>query len=125
MFLAGLVLTSLVRWEQLSQTLGLILFGIWVVGEIALFPVLRVAYESEEDRGGAAALIGARGVAQDALTPEGWVRIGAERWRAVAAQEATPVAAGTTVRVIEVRGLTLVIEPATEAGADGASRAVR
>jgi len=110
-FFAGLVLASLVRWEQLSQTLALILFGVWVAGEIALFPVLRIAYEPDGGGGGAAGLVGAQGVARGPLTPEGWIQLGAERWRAVAAAGAAPVGGGDPVRVLEVRGLTLVVEP--------------
>lgn len=110
---AALLLATLVRWEQLSLTLGLILFGIWVIGEIAMFPVLRIAYEPDDARGGGTGLEGARGIARGALAPAGWVQIGAERWRAVVADGAAPVAAGTTVRVLEVQGLTLVVEPET------------
>ena len=71
---AAAVLAGLVRWEQLSPTLAYVLFGIWVVAEIALFPVLRVGYETGGARGGADALVGVVGVAQSDLDPEGYVR---------------------------------------------------
>lgn len=109
---AAAALAGLVHWEHLSPTLAYVLFGIWVLVEIALFPVLRVGYETGAARGGAEALVGALGIAQEKLDPEGYVRIGAERWRAVAAGECAPVAAGAPVRVREVRQLTLVVEPA-------------
>jgi membrane protein implicated in regulation of membrane protease activity len=85
------------------------------LGEIALFPVLRVGYDPGGTRGGAEALVGALGVAQEDLDPEGYVRLGAERWQAVVARGCAPVAAGTEVRVREVRQLTLVVEPASAA----------
>ena len=109
---AAAVLAGLVHWEHLSPRLAYVLFGIWVLGEIALFPVLRVGYEPGGNRGGAEALVGALGVAQEDLDPEGYVRMGAERWRAVVASECAPVAAGAEVRVRELRQLTLVVEPA-------------
>ena len=109
---AAAVLAGLVHWELLSPTVAYVLFVIWVLGEIALFPVLRVGYEPGGTRGGAEALVGALGVAQEDLDPEGYVRMGAERWRAVVASECAPVAAGSEVRVREVRQLTLVVEPA-------------
>lgn len=110
-FLAGLLLASLVRFEQISQTLALLLFGAWVALEIALFPVLRIAYEPDDGVGRVGGLVGAQGVARGPLTPEGWVQLGAERWRAVATPGAAPVGSGDRVRVLEVRGLTLVVEP--------------
>jgi membrane protein implicated in regulation of membrane protease activity len=109
---AAAVLAGLVHWEHLSPAVAYVLFGIWVLGEIALFPFLRVGYETGGTQGGAEALVGALGVAQEDLDPEGYVRMGAERWRAVVASECAPVAAGAEVRVREVRQLTLVVEPA-------------
>jgi membrane protein implicated in regulation of membrane protease activity len=38
--------------------------------------------------------------------------VGAELWRAVVARERAPVEEGATVRVVEVRELTLHVEPA-------------
>jgi membrane protein implicated in regulation of membrane protease activity len=115
------VLALLVRFGHLSPTLAYVLFGIWVVVEIALFPVFRVAYEPGGKIAGVEALIGALGVAQEDLDPEGSVRLGPERWRAVAGGDCSPVPAGTPVRVREVRQLTLVVEPA--AAPDGGSSA--
>jgi membrane protein implicated in regulation of membrane protease activity len=109
---AAAVLAGLVHWGHLSPTVAYVLFGIWVVAEIALFPVFRIGYETGGTRAGAEALVGALGVALEDLDPEGYVRMGAERWRAVVAGGCAPVAAGAEVRVREVRQLTLVVEPA-------------
>jgi membrane protein implicated in regulation of membrane protease activity len=109
---AAAVLACLVHWEHLSPEAAYVLFGIWVLAEIALFPVFRIGYETGGTRGGAEALVGALGVAQQDLDPEGYVRMGAERWRAVVASGCAPVAAGARVRVREVQQLTLVVEPA-------------
>ena len=109
---AALVLALLVRWGQLSPAIAYALFGIWVLGEIALFPVFRVAYEPGGKHTGVEAIVGKLAIARDDLDPEGSVQLGAERWRAVAAPECAPVAAGTAVRVREVRQLTLVVESA-------------
>ena len=59
------------------------------------------------------ALLGALGVAQEDLAPEqiGYVRVGAELWRAQLCQGES-VAKGAAVRVTEVRDLTLQVEPA-------------
>jgi membrane protein implicated in regulation of membrane protease activity len=118
-FLIALVLALLVDHEQISSGFAYALFGLWVVVEIALFPVLRVGYEVGTAHAGAEALLGAVAVAQDDLDPEGNVRLGAERWRAVAEGIAF-VPAGARVRVREVRELTLIVEP-VEAGIDAVS----
>jgi len=57
---------------------------------------------------GADALVGAVATARDRLDPEGYVRIGHELWRARVRGGA--VEKGGAVRLLEVRGLTLVVE---------------
>ena len=64
---------------------------------------------------GAPGLIGEVGVVREALAPSGQVAIHGELWRAVADGEA--VDAGTSVRVIDVDGLTLKVVKAAGGGA--------
>lgn len=109
--LAGVVL-GLFWWiGDLSTRLAALLFALWVGKDFALYPVLRIAYE-DADPGATDALIGALGTARERLDPEGYVRVGAELWRAVVSRELAPVEAGARVRVLAVRGLTLHVEPA-------------
>ena len=59
-------------------------FGIlvvWVVKDYALYPFLRFAYETDR-RPQIERLIGARGRAVGPLTPDGYVRVRGELWRA-------------------------------------------
>jgi len=56
---------------------------------------------------GAEGMVGARGIAETALDPEGWVRVHGERWRARAEK---PVSAGEPVVVRAVSGLALRVE---------------
>ena len=88
------------------------MLALWIVKDLALFPILRIAYEPAGGSGGAENLIGALGIVSADLDPEGWVRIGAERWRARVSREHAPVPAGSTVRVTAVDGLLLRVEPA-------------
>jgi membrane-bound serine protease (ClpP class) len=60
---------------------------------------------------GPEALVGAVGVAQQALAPQGQVLVHGEIWQA---QSAAPVSPGQTVRVRAVDGLTLLVEPVHE-----------
>ncbi len=113
-FIAALTLIMLVRWTELTPMLAGILFGLWIIKDLAMYPVTRIAYEPQSGAQGADALLGALGVAQEDLTPEqiGYVRVGAELWRAQLCGDES-VAKGAAVRVTEVRDLTLQVEPAT------------
>jgi membrane-bound serine protease (ClpP class) len=65
---------------------------------------LVVQAQRRRARTGAEGLLGQRGQAVMDLSPEGWVIVQGERWRARAAE---PVAAGETVEVVSVEGLFL------------------
>ena len=60
---------------------------------------------------GPEALVGAVGVAQQAIAPQGQILVHGELWLAEAA---SPVTAGEQVRVRAVQGLTLLVEPIRE-----------
>ena len=108
--LAGIALVVLVRVWGLSPATALLLFAFWVIKDFALYPLLRSAYAGG-GRDGAEALVGALGTARERLDPAGYVRVGAELWRAEVSREHAPVESGATVRVRSVRNLTLHVEP--------------
>lgn len=72
---------------------------------------------------GPEALIGAVGIAQQALMPQGQVLVHGELWLA---ESANPVAPGTSVRVRAVDGLKLLVDPASPqpAGSPGVQERV-
>jgi membrane-bound serine protease (ClpP class) len=55
-------------------------------------------------------MIGETGTATSPIDPEGFVTISGGRWRALT-NRATPIEANDDVRVVEIDGLTLVVEP--------------
>ena len=59
-------------------------------------------------------MIGALGVARDAVDPEGVVVIDGAPWRA-RTQRATPIAGGDSIRVMALEGLVLTVEPDEDA----------
>jgi membrane-bound ClpP family serine protease len=107
------VLAILVRVWDLSLAMPALVLALWVVKDLALFPVLRIAYEPAGGSGGAENLIGALGTVSADLDPEGWIRIGSERWRARVSRDHSPVPIGAAVRVTAVEGLLLRVEPLT------------
>ena len=110
--LLAVVLAVLVRVWDLELSIAALVLVLWVAKDLVLFPVLRIAYEPAGGSGGAENLIGALGIVSADLDPEGWVRIGAERWRARVSREHVPVPTGAAVRVTSVEGLLLRVEPA-------------
>jgi len=62
-------------------------------------------------------MIGADGIAVDAIDPEGTVRVGKAQWRA-RTNRATPIAAGAPLKVIAIDGVTLEVEPLEGAAKD-------
>jgi membrane-bound serine protease (ClpP class) len=61
---------------------------------------------------GVAGMVGARGVADTELQPEGWILLMGERWRGVAD---SPLPAGSAVQVTSVDGLRVRVRKAEEA----------
>ena len=106
----AVLLAALVRWWSLAPRTAALLLALWVLKDVAMYPFVRRAHEVRGALGGADALVGAIGTAQERLDPEGWVRVGHERWRARVTDGR--VEPNSPVRVREVRGLVLVVEAA-------------
>jgi membrane protein implicated in regulation of membrane protease activity len=113
-FVAAL-LAAAVHWWDWSPGFALLLLAAWLIKDAVLYRFVGIAYapDSELQRD---PLIGARGVVTRPLEPSGWVRVGAERWRAVARDPGARIPAGTAVCVRARRGLTLVVEPGEAPG---------
>jgi membrane-bound ClpP family serine protease len=106
----ALVLTAAVRWWGFSKPLAYGLFGLWMLKDFVLFPLFRRAYEPAAESA-AENLIGVRGTATQPVDSGGFVRVGAELWKAKAAKGVARIPRGAAVRVRAVRGLTLIVEP--------------
>jgi membrane protein implicated in regulation of membrane protease activity len=107
--LSAWLLWLLVEKAGLAPWLGGLLWTLWVAKDFALYPRLRDAYEVGEPDA-TAPLLGRIGLARQRLDPTGYVRIGAELWRAELAPGSAAIEPGSRVRVRAVRGLTLVVE---------------
>jgi len=83
--------------------------ALWAAKDLLMARFVAHAYEGHA-RGGVHDLVGRRGIAESELAPSGTVRIGAERWRAECAPGVARIAAGARVRVVEVDGLTALVE---------------
>ena len=107
--LAGCAAWWLVAHAGLAPRIGAIGWALYVLKDFALYPWVRDSYVAG-DPAAAALLVGRTGTAREPLDPKGYIRVGAELWRAELAPGCAAVAAGARVRVREVRGLTLIVE---------------
>tara|TARA_B100000949_G_scaffold226223_1_gene231313 strand:+ start:511 stop:918 length:408 start_codon:yes stop_codon:yes gene_type:complete len=81
----------------------------WFVKDMALYPLLRTAYETDETPP-VQRFIGECGMPIERLAPSGYVRIKGELWRAEA--EGDPIEPDVTVKVIGAKGLVLRVQAA-------------
>jgi membrane-bound serine protease (ClpP class) len=69
-------------------------------------------------------MIGEMGVAVSSLSPDGVIELGAAKWRA-RTNRATPIAAGQSIRVVGIDGVTLDVEPESGGAKDYRERRVK
>jgi membrane protein implicated in regulation of membrane protease activity len=105
----ALVLYVLVHKTEVPRWPAMGLFILWVIKDLAMFPLVRSSYEGNTTTG-AETLIGSRGRVQEPLTPEGYVKINGELWKAQTESPNQLLARDTPVRVRGARGLTLIVE---------------
>ena len=106
--LAGIILFLAHRWAGLPAMWAMGLFLLWVAKDLAVYPLLRDLWRPP--RFGPETLVGARGIAQDRLSPQGQVRLNGELWQAEALRPEDTILAGAAVVVRASRGLTLLVE---------------
>lgn len=82
---------------------------VWVIKDIALYPVVRRAFEAGEES--TARVVGQTAVVVDGLSPRGYVRLHSELWKAelTGAGADVPARAGERVTVVRAEGLTLLV----------------
>ncbi len=114
LILLGLGVAAAVRWWNLPVFAAYGLLAAWVAKDVMMYPILRVAYEGGGSTG-VEAIYGALGVVTQSLVPSGYVRLGSERWKAKLVCGSESVSVGSAIRVVELRGLTLIVEPVTAA----------
>jgi membrane protein implicated in regulation of membrane protease activity len=115
LILVSLGLSAAVRWWGLPVLAAYGLVAAWIVKDVIMYPILRVAYDESDGSGGVHQIQGALGVATQPLVPSGYVRLGSELWKAELASGSGTIPVGSAVRVVDLRGLTLIVEPVTAA----------
>ena len=109
------LLLALLAWTahrvyDVPWWMGAGVVGLWILKDLLLFPVMRHYYRSvpSERR-----IVGAEAVTLSRLNPRGFVRVRGEIWQAESANDAAgEIREGARVRVSDVRGLLVLVEPA-------------
>ncbi len=107
--LAGLVLVGLYRADVLEGPLCLLLFMLWVMKDLVLFPLLWRSYRPERAQG-RRAMLGQRAVLETSAAPHGRARYRGELWQARVPEGAPHLPAGVPVRITALDGLVLIVE---------------
>jgi membrane protein implicated in regulation of membrane protease activity len=109
LFLLALLLWLLLDRNIISRWAAHALFFLCIVKELAVYPWVRRAYETNTQTG-TAQLIGIKGMTQEALDPEGYVKINGELWKARTDPINRPIGANTAVRVRAATGMILIVQ---------------
>lgn len=110
-WLLAVALFALVRhWNLLAEWLALLALLAWVIKDFALYPFVRLAYETKTATG-SQLLVGAKGVVAQDLAPEGYVRVRGELWRAVPEATEQQISAGTPVEILKVERMKIFVRP--------------
>ena len=103
-----LLLLFLRQWVNISSWLIVFFIALWITKDIILYPFVWRAYDSYGKN--MHAMTGMKGIVIEKLSPSGYIKLQGESWRAELINGGT-VEKGTIVDVIDVRGLTLFVEP--------------
>jgi membrane protein implicated in regulation of membrane protease activity len=111
--LALLILILLVISEWVVELPGWVFWsvgGVWVAKDIAMYPLVWRSYNPEQSDN-VMPLCGAKGIAKERLDPSGYIRVRGALWKATRMTDGPPIAEGEAVRVLERRGMLLLVEP--------------
>lgn len=110
-----IILACLAGWalaqDWITGSTAAWIAGLWLLKDAALYPLCKPGFETGP-ASGAQSLVGREVRVISELNPRGQVWLNGERWAAYCPD--TTVAAGTTARVRDADGLTLIVEPAAE-----------
>jgi membrane protein implicated in regulation of membrane protease activity len=97
------------RWIDFPGWVGWGFVALWVLKDGILFPFVWRAYDwngSEVSN----PMIGLSGTAKERLAPSGFVEVRGELWKAQLMEGVGSVEPGESVKVREIRGLTLIVQ---------------
>ena len=112
----ALLLMTLVlvqRWIEIADWIFWGSIMVWIAKDVALFFFTWRAYDTTAARPGRA-MIGARGITHNRIAPSGFIHVRGELWKAEVWGGGRPIEIGERVKVINIKGLTLIVQPEDE-----------
>jgi membrane protein implicated in regulation of membrane protease activity len=106
-----IILIFVRRWVDLPAWLAWSIVALWVAKDVVLYPFTWHAYDRSRPRSDLTRMLGAKGIAEDRLAPSGFVRVRGELWQAEIEAGRPPVERGEAVRIRDIQGLKLLVEP--------------
>ena len=107
--LIAILLAFALHLDWMSESLAWSVFALWVVKDVAFFPLVSRAL-GRRPHTGPQSMVGQTAVVVRPLEPHGTVRLAGELWRAEAVAGG-PIAAGASIEVESVEGLVLRVRP--------------
>lgn len=104
----GAALAAAVHYDLVAATMAGGLLLLWIVKDLALYPLLKRAYEPS-GHGYPSRLVGRHARAREDLAPRGYVAVGGELWRAEVTGGDGAIAAGETVVITGAVGARLLV----------------
>jgi len=98
------------RWIDIPEWIFWGSIIIWIAKDVVLFFFTWRAYDVN-DAGPDRSMVGARGITQNRLAPSGFIHVRGELWNAEVRGRGRPIEMGEKVKVREIRGLTLIVQP--------------
>ncbi|MGH7769191.1 MAG: NfeD family protein [Candidatus Binatia bacterium] len=108
--LLALCLWLAVRNAAVPRWWAAAIFFVWMLKDIAMYPLTRSAYEKDA-KTGREVLVGHEGIAYEEIAQRGYVKIHGEFWKAQAKNNDRPIPKGSTVKVTAAREGILIVEP--------------
>lgn len=85
------------------------ILALWILKDAVLFPRVWRAYAVHDNRP-TSKLVGLEATVLRSLDPVGYVRVVGELWRAEIKDPSHPASRGDKTRVVDIRGMTLIVE---------------
>ncbi len=101
------------QYESVLEIYILIFMGIWIIKDIALYPVVWQAYDAKLQKA-KHTMSGLSGICIETLNPDGYVHVRGERWRARIKEPHQTIQKGERVYVDDNEGLTLLVRAINE-----------
>jgi membrane-bound ClpP family serine protease len=111
LLLMALVLVQ--RWIEIADWIFWGSIMVWIAKDVILFFFTWRAYDTTATKPGRS-MVGARGITQNRIAPSGFIHVRGELWKAEVWGGGRPIEIGERVKVINIKGLTLIVQPEDE-----------